>query len=1335
MPTHEQQSRVAGGINLDDSLIAPPPGQRDSAFLLGDYRYALNGRIGSSREGNTGAFENIRGTLKITDIYTWNGSAYVSGGSMPAGTNKNVGFYHNKTAQNGIFFNWNSNDDHGVYRFELKEKRIYEVLVDSILNFQEFKIITQVAMFDSFLFFTDGINPQRFFDINSIYKIKYNIEAEAGDEVISNFHINLIKSPPVAPPKIFLSTTGTSDYLEFKVYQACFRYVYKGNTRSVWSPRSNIATKGAQLTGSHNRIIIKEFGKLFGLTSAEVTTNDGLNAFKHDDIRSQEFIDHLEVAVRESQYLPWRIVEANDFSTIGETIADFYNDVKGSVVATKEINQLQDFIPLLSGAGASADNRIVLGDNTEDFPHYDLVITDPANYQDISHPANDWASMLRGDFPVSSDYDDLALLNIGNTLSFKMGGIYQLAIEFGDDSGRKSLAYAPPELRFSIPFSPVETVASYFSAVGFKIDATTKPPAWATWMQVLRSECLNIEYVIKGRCNGMEARKENPSGDVGQTVTDMDAFSNTPIYEKIKSLFLTEETTTIADASEIFIDIRNWSNPSTKVASNPRPNDRGIVDIVVAGTPPLTLTENPSNEMYYNFKEGDRVTFPAFANGDIIPTTLFDEEIIRIDGTFLVVNKPDTLTGILDLSNAPPPEIQVYRPKDVPDDNVPLYECGEWYPILFPKTASRAWAKTDWTYTDNASIVANEYDGNFYYSKYPVRNGDIHIINKALYYDHRTTFDQDDSTNLLEVMNPDPKATTSEWEHASGRPNVAYQNEARQREKETQAKFGGKYVEDSIRNNLNNFEEENQKIYPSSYGKMMSLVETASAQIESVGTILLAIFQNETVSIYVNRTTAEELSGHTQILLSDKVLGSFNALLGSHGTLNPESVTKDRGRVYFYDVNEGSWIRYGRDGLTPISHNKVRNFHKDVSDFIADYYHPMAVYDFDSIDSDGGFRAYTLSVEHGNITDKFPPGTEITTDGEYGRLNYDIASTSEWNPSGEDDTLISLDAKYGDVSAYFPVNQVFITLSDVTTKYNMNPSFPGAFNGTNTWFIVQRSWSGSSETGSALGILPVLETVLDQVVDTVAFTGGNTIITTLTAFNGNTLGTLVIKYAAEVPVVLGGFDKFNEELVTSFKHSLLPATWADIPDKYKVLGFSDAPGQKRWKCFYDYEDSEMFGVVNNVFLSFKAGELYMMEEGGGTSFNTFFGTKYDSKIEFVTNQYGSQNKNFQAINIISLDKWSVEKFLGDIIENSGQPQESYLELTNFEDRESTFYSEILNDKYSFGHASQIEALINGDDMIGKSLRTLIKLDPAVNYLSTFEYIGIGFSVSRKNPIN
>ena len=1160
MPIYEHLHSVAGGINLDDSLINPPPGQKDSLFLIGDYRYALNCRIGSSADGNEGSCQNIRGTKKITTIYSWDGAAFVSGGSMPIGNNKCVGFYQNKVDQNGIFLNYNSNGEHGVYRFELKEQAIYEILVDSVLNFSQNAYISQIGMYDSLLFFAEISNPQRLIDIDEIYKVKFNIEA--GIKSIAEFHINLIKFPP-PPPQITLATeSGVDDHLEEGIYQACYRYVYKDNTRSVWSPRSNMATKTRQIDGTHNKIIIRSQGSIYGLSDAEIISNGGFNAFKNNDVRAQQFIDHIEIAVRESQYLPYKFVKANDFVGISNVIGEFYNDVKGSPVASDEINQLQDYIPLRSGACTGIDSRILLGDNIEDFPHVDVVINSPEVYNALDFSSKyQWFSYDSAKFPLSTDFDRLVEFNAGNTLSFKNGGIYQLALEFGDEAGRKSLAYTPDNLRFEIPWGDPQisdVVQSTWSAIGFQFDASFIPPDWATWVQVLRSECLNIEQFIKGEANGFELRVENPSADIGLSVTDMDSLSSHPAYDNIKGLFFTEVVTEIADASLIYIDIRNWSNPSTKNGSPDRPNERGIVDIIMGTTTKETLLENPSNEVYYNFKEGDRVRFASTTSG------IIDIPIKTIDSYYLVVEVPEELTDPQNLLRT----IEVYRPKKVPEESVPLYECGEWYPILFPKTVDRAWSKTSWLYREpvvegvtlpaNLGVTVTKYDDMHIYHNYPVRNGDVHILNKQMFYDTGETGED----YVREVMNPDPEKTSGEWEHSSGRPNIAYSKEARQREKLTQIKFSGKYIEDSIQNNLSNFEGENQKIYDVSYGKIRSLISTTSAQVESVGEILLAICENETVSIYVNRTTQEDLSGHTQVVLSNKVLGSFNTLLGSYGTINPESVSIDHGRVYYYDANNGTWIRYGRDGLTAISEYKVRNFHKNISDFLIGHY------------------------------------------------------------------------------------------------------------------------------------------------DT-----------------------------AEVPVVLSAFDKYNDELLISFKHSALPLTFNNIPGPYKVCGFNDSTGHRRWKSFYDYEAPEMFGSVNNALLSFVNGELYMNEEGADTAFGVFHGSKYDSKLEIVTNAAPASNKVFAHTGMVSIDKWSVERFQTDEKSNAGVAQESYLDLDNFEEREGTFYSEILNDKNSFGHPSIGEAIINGDAMRGKYLRTLLKLDPAVNYKTALGFVNIGFTLSAKNPKN
>jgi len=55
-----------GGMNQDDSLFVPPAGSGGiSPFEQGDYRYALNARIGSSIEDNASSVENFPSTLII----------------------------------------------------------------------------------------------------------------------------------------------------------------------------------------------------------------------------------------------------------------------------------------------------------------------------------------------------------------------------------------------------------------------------------------------------------------------------------------------------------------------------------------------------------------------------------------------------------------------------------------------------------------------------------------------------------------------------------------------------------------------------------------------------------------------------------------------------------------------------------------------------------------------------------------------------------------------------------------------------------------------------------------------------------------------------------------------------------------------------------------------------------------------------------------------------------------------------------------------------------------------------------------------------------------------
>jgi hypothetical protein len=116
-----------------------------------------------------------------------------------------------------------------------------------------------------------------------------------------------------------------------------------------------------------------------------------------------------------------------------------------------------------------------------------------------------------------------------------------------------------------------------------------------------------------------------------------------------------------------------------------------------------------------------------------------------------------------------------------------------------------------------------------------------------------------------------------------------------------------------------NFDALNYAIYPQEYGPISKLIRVSDNQLESVGALLMSLFQRETVSIYISRVTLQEITNVAQVLLSDKILGSFNAQLGSFGCINPESVIRQDNRIYYWDATKNKVVRYSRDGLTAIS--------------------------------------------------------------------------------------------------------------------------------------------------------------------------------------------------------------------------------------------------------------------------------------------------------------------------------------------------------------------------------------------------------------------------------
>jgi hypothetical protein len=130
-----------GGMNYDDE---------DRLIPDGDYRDAINIGNGSSMSSEDGAVHKRKSNVKIDFL-------------LPAGVNTNVGSVRDPEGVNVIYFNHNSNSDHGIYRFNRVEKAIYKVSVSSTWNFSlepGNRVHGDIINKESVLF-NDDYNPPR----------------------------------------------------------------------------------------------------------------------------------------------------------------------------------------------------------------------------------------------------------------------------------------------------------------------------------------------------------------------------------------------------------------------------------------------------------------------------------------------------------------------------------------------------------------------------------------------------------------------------------------------------------------------------------------------------------------------------------------------------------------------------------------------------------------------------------------------------------------------------------------------------------------------------------------------------------------------------------------------------------------------------------------------------------------------------------------------------------------------------------------------------------------------------------------------------------------------
>ncbi len=297
-----------GGIDTDS----------DARYVAnGDYRESYYCR-GMSAHGYDGAQVSMIGTTLVNNA------------GLPAGQNLIIGSCGWVEDRSIIFFLYNSNLDHQIWKYNTEDEAFDLVMQDSVLNFSMQRKIVNPFVVNGVLYWTDGFfgsflgnntteiygyNPPRRLDIQ---------KAIDGDYSAFTFRLlDAVRWPPRFAPDIQTQTDTNFAYnfIYGRLFQFCYRYIYDDNQRSALSPVSALA--------------LYEDGYWMSGIVANNPQQD--NAIEIQYNTGPEYVDRIEILYREGNNGIWRLWRSIDKAAEvlpdnTTEIVNFYNDTLGNAV-------------------------------------------------------------------------------------------------------------------------------------------------------------------------------------------------------------------------------------------------------------------------------------------------------------------------------------------------------------------------------------------------------------------------------------------------------------------------------------------------------------------------------------------------------------------------------------------------------------------------------------------------------------------------------------------------------------------------------------------------------------------------------------------------------------------------------------------------------------------------------------------------------------------------------------------------------------------------------------------------------------------------------------------
>lgn len=334
-----------------------------------------------------------------------------------------------------------------------------------------------------------------------------------------------------------------------------------------------------------------------------------------------------------------------------------------------------------------------------------------------------------------------------------------------------------------------------------------------------------------------------------------------------------------------------------------------LIEIDITNLTDEYVNNNPSSNLSYDYKKGDRLRFIKDSAGEYFDEYI-DLKVVKFETGIITVENLATAPNVNDGLM-----FEVYHPRLDVDEDL-YYEVGECYKILDIEVGLDGDIVRVHQGQDKDQNPLQPYlegaTGTFKTGDTYFRNRSI-PVSSLINANYRCLVDSESFSDFwlsdvsdigrVNIVDLDAKRVT--------RPTTIYYSE--------------RFIPETNINGLNSFYDVSFETYDRNFGAIKKLFSFNNR---------LDCFQELRVSkILVEENVIYDQFDKGTVAASAKVLSKEIYYQGEYGTSNPESFVSNEGRRYFFDIRNGKVLRLSNDGLTPISDNKMHSYFESKSNF------------------------------------------------------------------------------------------------------------------------------------------------------------------------------------------------------------------------------------------------------------------------------------------------------------------------------------------------------------------------------------------------------------------